>query len=165
MIDYVLNVASKGQVGIGNQNTLASALEQFELMYANHAAREDTIVFPAWKKALGTHAVEEMGEKFEDIEKAQFGGDENVSFFGLAYPTRSVVARLMNGDLWIYESKDKAPHTPTVAELARQAKEDEWRFRFKSESTHKFYRTWDYSPSGRLTLEIFDPKQGWGLIL
>ncbi len=27
---------------------------------------------------------------------------ENVSFFGLAYPTRSVIARLENGDLWIW---------------------------------------------------------------
>ena len=44
-------------------------------MYENHAAREDTIIFPAWKKALGAHAVEEMGDKFEEIEKQQFGGD------------------------------------------------------------------------------------------
>lgn len=27
---------------------------------------------------------------------------ETVSFFGLAYPTRSVIARLSNGDLWIW---------------------------------------------------------------
>jgi hemerythrin superfamily protein len=44
-------------------------------MYEHHAAREDTILFPAWKKAIGSHQVEEMGDKFEDIEKKQFGGD------------------------------------------------------------------------------------------
>jgi hypothetical protein len=44
-------------------------------MYENHAAREDTIVFPAWKKAIGDGAVKEMGDKFEEIEKQQFGGD------------------------------------------------------------------------------------------
>ena len=27
---------------------------------------------------------------------------EIVSFFGIAYPTRSVIARLENGDLWIW---------------------------------------------------------------
>ena len=27
---------------------------------------------------------------------------ENVSFFGLPYPTRSVIARLQNGDLWVW---------------------------------------------------------------
>lgn len=62
----------------------------------------------------------------------------------------------------IYESKDKAPHTPTTAELKRQAEQDEWRSRIKSESNYKLYRTWDYLPSGRLILEIFDPMQtGW----
>lgn len=72
IIDYVMKAAgSRGQ----DSARLAAALDQFELMYANHAAREDTIVFPAWKKALGAHGVEEMGEKFEDIEKQQFGGD------------------------------------------------------------------------------------------
>ncbi len=75
IIDYVMNVAGKGQIGAGDRDTFAGALEQFELMYANHAAREDTIIFPAWKKAIGAHEVEEMGDKFEDIEKAQFGGD------------------------------------------------------------------------------------------
>ncbi len=72
IIDYVMGVTSGTAVeGLA----LAVPLEQFELMYANHAAREDTIVFPAWKKAIGAHGVEEMGEKFEDIEKQQFGGD------------------------------------------------------------------------------------------
>jgi hemerythrin-like domain-containing protein len=70
IIDYVLSASS----GTDSQS-LAQALEQFELMYANHAAREDTIVFPAWKAALGEKGVEEMGEKFEEIEKQQFGGD------------------------------------------------------------------------------------------
>jgi hemerythrin-like domain-containing protein len=72
IIDHVLNV-TRGAVVQGQ--TLVPALEQFERMYENHAAREDTIVFPAWKKALGSHAVEEMGDKFETIEKQQFGGD------------------------------------------------------------------------------------------
>lgn len=75
VIDYVMTIAGAGQIGTGDRETLAGALNQFELMYANHAAREDTIVFPAWKKAIGPHGVDEMGEKFEDIEKAQFGGD------------------------------------------------------------------------------------------
>jgi len=54
---------------------LAAILDAFELMYEHHAAREDTIVFPAWKKTMSEHQLSEMGEQFEDIEKAQFGGD------------------------------------------------------------------------------------------
>lgn len=44
-------------------------------MYEHHAAREDTIVFPAWKKALPNREYDEMGEKFEEIEHQQFGED------------------------------------------------------------------------------------------
>lgn len=44
-------------------------------MYENHTAREDTIVFPAWKAALSGKELEELGDTFEDIEKQQFGGD------------------------------------------------------------------------------------------
>lgn len=72
IIDYILSVAG-GAIVQGE--ALVAPLNAFELMYANHAAREDTIIFPAWKKAIGEHAVKEMGEKFEDIEKKQFGGD------------------------------------------------------------------------------------------
>jgi hemerythrin-like domain-containing protein len=70
IIDYVLNAANRTDA-----QALAQSLDQFELMYANHAAREDTIIFPAWKAALGDKGVEEMGERFEEIEKQQFGGD------------------------------------------------------------------------------------------
>jgi hypothetical protein len=60
----------------------------------------------------------------------------------------------------IYESKDKAAHVPTIAEIERQTKENEWRSRHKyPESTRKVYRSWNYFPSGRLILEIFDPHQ------
>lgn len=44
-------------------------------MYRNHAAREDTIVLPAWKKTLTSDQLNEMNEKFEDIEHQQFGKD------------------------------------------------------------------------------------------
>ena len=44
-------------------------------MYENHAAREDTIVFPAWKKSMTDHQLDEMADKFEQIERQQFGHD------------------------------------------------------------------------------------------
>jgi hypothetical protein len=73
--DYVLAVTAKGAIGTGDAEPLARALDSIELMYANHAAREDTIVFPAWKDALSAHQLDEMGDKFEDIEREQFGKD------------------------------------------------------------------------------------------
>ena len=73
--DYVLAVTAKGTIGTGDAEPLARALDSVELMYEHHAAREDTIVFPAWKDALSAHQLDEMGEKFEEIEQQQFGKD------------------------------------------------------------------------------------------
>jgi hemerythrin-like domain-containing protein len=72
---YVLNTTASGHVGTADAEPLARAFEGLVLMYQNHAAREDTIIFPAWKNALSGPELEELGDKFEDIEKAQFGGD------------------------------------------------------------------------------------------
>ena len=44
-------------------------------MYEHHTAREDTVVFPAWKDALSAHQLDEMAETFEEIEHQQFGKD------------------------------------------------------------------------------------------
>jgi hemerythrin-like domain-containing protein len=52
---------------------LATSLQAFVLMYEHHTAREDTIVFTAWKNALSEKALDEMGEQFEDIEHREFG--------------------------------------------------------------------------------------------
>jgi hemerythrin-like domain-containing protein len=73
--DYILAVAGKGAIGTGDAEPLARAFESFVLMYQNHTAREDTIVFPAWKDALPERQLREMGDRFEDIEHRQFGKD------------------------------------------------------------------------------------------
>jgi len=71
--DYVLAVTQKS-IGTAAE-PLARTLEAFSLMYEEHAAREDTIVFPAWKKALSAKQLDEMGDRFEDIEHKTFGKD------------------------------------------------------------------------------------------
>lgn len=73
--DYILAVTDRGTVGSGDAEPLARAFETFVLMYQNHTAREDTIVFPAWKAVLSEKQFYEMGDKFEDIERQQFGKD------------------------------------------------------------------------------------------
>lgn len=71
--DFILAQTEGARVRHGE--ALAKVFQDFALMYANHTAREDTIVFTAWKNSLSEHALDEMGEKFEDIEKATFGKD------------------------------------------------------------------------------------------
>jgi hemerythrin-like domain-containing protein len=73
--DYVLAVTAKGAIVSADAEPLARALDGVELMYEHHTAREDTVVFPAWKDALSAHQLDEMGEKFEEIEHQQFGKD------------------------------------------------------------------------------------------
>lgn len=73
--DFVTSVTRSGRVGAGDAAPLARALSAFARMYEAHAAREDTIVFPAFKSALGEKAYAELGEQFEEIEKRRFGGD------------------------------------------------------------------------------------------
>lgn len=73
--DYIINVTQSAKLGASNADELAKALEAFVLMYRNHTAREDTIVFPAWKQTLTAKQLDEMNDKFEDIEHEQFGED------------------------------------------------------------------------------------------
>jgi hemerythrin-like domain-containing protein len=73
--EYILDVTASGRTLASAAESLASALESFVVMYQNHAAREDTIVFPAWKNAISETQLKELGEKFEQIEKQQFGSD------------------------------------------------------------------------------------------
>jgi hemerythrin-like domain-containing protein len=72
--DYVLSVTQKA-VAAGTAEPLARTLEAFARMYEAHAAIEDTLVFPAWKKAIGPKQLDEMGERFEEIEHKTFGKD------------------------------------------------------------------------------------------
>ncbi|HEY2970928.1 MAG TPA: hemerythrin domain-containing protein [Pyrinomonadaceae bacterium] len=73
--DYLIGVTQGGKLGASNGEQLAKALESFVLMYRNHAAREDTIIFPAWKQTMTGKQLDEMNDKFEDIEHEQFGED------------------------------------------------------------------------------------------
>src|SRR5947207_560879 len=73
--EYIVNVTQGAKLGANNAEPLAKALEAFVWMYRNHAAREDTIVFPAWKQTMTGEQLDEMNEKFEDIEHEQFGED------------------------------------------------------------------------------------------
>ena len=73
--EYILVATGKGAIAGNDAEALARAFESFALMYDNHTAREDTIVFPAWKEALSDRQLHETGEKFEDIERQQFGRD------------------------------------------------------------------------------------------
>lgn len=67
--------------------------------------------------------------------------------------------------LRVYEGKDRQPHEPTAAEVKVQADYDRQRERYPGlySSKSKAWRSWNYFPSGRLSLEITDPtRYRWG---
>jgi hemerythrin-like domain-containing protein len=52
---------------------LARLLRVFNRMYRPHAAREDTVLFPAFHELMGEKAYRELGDRFEDEEKRKLG--------------------------------------------------------------------------------------------
>jgi hemerythrin-like domain-containing protein len=87
------------------QPQLADSLEQFVRMYRAHAAREDTVLFPAWRKTMNASQLHEISEKFEDIEHQQFGKD---GFEDAVQKIASIEQALGLGDL----SRFTAPPLP-----------------------------------------------------
>jgi hemerythrin-like domain-containing protein len=58
-----------------SRRQLSDALAAFNRMYRPHAAREDTILFPAFHELVGEKAYRELGEQFEDQEHQALGGE------------------------------------------------------------------------------------------
>jgi len=52
---------------------LVAALQAFSRMYAPHAAREDTVLFPELRALVGAKDYDTLGDAFEDKEHALFG--------------------------------------------------------------------------------------------
>lgn len=73
--DFIIAATAGPKISTGNVKEFAAALEALVRMYEHHAAIEDTVVFPAWKQTLSSKALDEMNDKFEDIEHEQFGED------------------------------------------------------------------------------------------
>lgn len=59
----------------GQRNEITSSIHAFIRMYRPHAAREDTLLFPAFRKIVSQHEFEDIGEEMERKEHTLFGGD------------------------------------------------------------------------------------------
>ncbi len=57
----------------GPKYEVGSAMRQFVRMYRPHAAREDTVLFPALHSIASPREFQALGEKFEDRERQLFG--------------------------------------------------------------------------------------------
>lgn len=68
LTDEIMRAASAGALA-----SVASLLERFNRMYRPHAAREDTVLFPAFREVIGRSGYRELGEQFEEQEHRLFG--------------------------------------------------------------------------------------------
>ena len=104
LTDKTLQLASPSALKDASQRAnLRNMLYQFVRVYEPHEAREDTILFPAFRKIVSEHEYDALGEEFEKKENQLFHGDgfeKNVD----------AVAKLEK-ELGIY---DLAQFTPTV---------------------------------------------------
>jgi hemerythrin-like domain-containing protein len=73
--DYILGVTNNPKLTFSDKEKLIVAISSFVRMYRPHAAREDTVIFPAWKDSLNDEDLDEMNDKFEEIEHQMFGED------------------------------------------------------------------------------------------
>jgi hemerythrin-like domain-containing protein len=59
----------------GGKRQFRDSLEQFIRMYSPHEAREDTVLFPAFRKIVSKSEYDALGEDFETKEHELFGQD------------------------------------------------------------------------------------------
>jgi hemerythrin-like domain-containing protein len=69
LTDRIIDLGPKST----ERGTLAQILRDFSRMYRPHAAREDTVLFPAFRELVGAATYRELGEQFEEREHALFG--------------------------------------------------------------------------------------------
>jgi len=50
-------------------------MDMFVRMYEPHEAREDTVLFPEFRKIVSRHEYDALGEEFEKKENQLFGGE------------------------------------------------------------------------------------------
>jgi hemerythrin-like domain-containing protein len=58
-----------------DRRKLADSMRQFIRMYNPHEAREDTVLFPAFRGIVSAHEFDSLGEDFEKKEDELFGDD------------------------------------------------------------------------------------------
>ncbi len=62
-----------GALPSGTASRVAGAMATFVRMYEPHEAREDTVIYPAYRALLSAAEVAELGAHFASLEHEQFG--------------------------------------------------------------------------------------------
>ena len=94
---------SQGLKNADDRRKLADSMRQFIRMYNPHEAREDTVLFPAFRGIVSAHEFDSLGEDFEKKEDELFGED---GFFKVVDRVAEIEKKLR-----IYELSQFTPKT------------------------------------------------------
>ena len=76
LTDVTIRLASASALkDAAERQKLRDSLQLFVHMYEPHEAREDTVLFPAFRKLVSEHEYASLGEDFERKENQLFGGE------------------------------------------------------------------------------------------
>ena len=73
--DQIIQLTKSTSRSDTENQQLIQALTSFNNMYRPHEAREDTVLFPAFRKIVSSNEYDSLGEEFEDNEHKLFGKD------------------------------------------------------------------------------------------
>lgn len=75
LTETIKNRAPAMRKNADDQKAVVEAMHGFIRLYRPHAAREDTVLFPAFRPLVSSQEYDALGEAFEDKEHALFGDD------------------------------------------------------------------------------------------
>jgi hemerythrin-like domain-containing protein len=76
LTDITMHLATNQALkNASERRNLADSMRQFIRMYSPHEAREDTVLFPAFRGIVSAHEFDSLGEDFEKKEDELFGDD------------------------------------------------------------------------------------------
>ena len=73
--DQITQITKQSTRSDNENEKLIGLLTAFNTMYRPHEAREDTVLFPAFRKIVSQHEYDLLGEEFENNEHKIFGED------------------------------------------------------------------------------------------
>lgn len=73
--DQIMQLTRATRPTATDKQQLTVLLDDFNRMYRPHEAREDTVLFPAFRKIVSKHEYDALGEEFENNEHKLFGND------------------------------------------------------------------------------------------
>jgi hemerythrin-like domain-containing protein len=86
----------------GERSAIVPLLKAFTRMYRPHEAREDTVLFPAFKSLISKKQYETLGDQFEDLEHKLFG---KAGFNGIVDKVASIEKQFSLYDLQQFTPK------------------------------------------------------------